>query len=75
MGEKRDKYKVLVDKLVEQDHLEDLGVDGGDNIKMEHNGMGWVSMDWMDFAHDRDKWQAVVKTVMNFQVLYKVGNF
>jgi hypothetical protein len=37
--------------------------------------MGWVSMDWMDFAHDRDKWQAVVRTVMNFQVMYKVGYF
>jgi hypothetical protein len=28
MGEKRDKNRALVDKLVEQDHLEDLGVDG-----------------------------------------------
>ena len=27
----------------------------------------------MDFAHDRDKRQAVVRTVMNFQILYKVG--
>jgi hypothetical protein len=28
VGEKREKYRILVDRPVEQDHLEDLGVDG-----------------------------------------------
>jgi hypothetical protein len=29
----------------------------------------------MHLAQDRDKWWALVKRVMNLQVLYKVGNF
>jgi hypothetical protein len=33
-------------------------------------GMGWVYL-----AHEREKWQALVTMVMNFQVLQNVGNF
>ena len=29
---------------------------------------------WVHFAQDRDKWQAVVNTVMNLQFPYSVGN-
>jgi len=39
MGEKRDKYRVLVDKLLEQDHLEELGVDR--RIILKWNIMEW----------------------------------
>jgi len=34
------------------------------NNKMDRNEIRWVH-----FAEDRDKWQAVVSTVMNLQVL------
>jgi hypothetical protein len=26
--------------------------------------MEWVVMDWIDLAYDRDKWRALVKTLM-----------
>ena len=26
-------------------------------------------MDWTDLAHERDRWQALVKAAMNLQVL------
>jgi hypothetical protein len=40
---------------------------------MEITGMnlreiGWEGVDWMYLAQDRDQWQALVTTVMDFQV-------
>jgi hypothetical protein len=28
----------------------------------------WGGMDWIDLAHDRDQWRALVNTVMNLGV-------
>jgi hypothetical protein len=37
-----------------------------DNIKMDLVEIGWVGMDWIDLAQDRDQWRAaLVSTVMN----------
>jgi hypothetical protein len=38
------------------------------NIKMELGEIGWDGMDWIDLAQDRDKWRALVNTVMNLRV-------
>jgi hypothetical protein len=32
-------------------------------------------MDWIDLAEDRNKWRALMNTVMNFRVPYTVGKF
>ena len=40
----------------------------GDNIKMDLQEMGWGSMDWIDLAKNRYRWQAVVNAVMNLRV-------
>jgi hypothetical protein len=49
----------------EKDHLEDQGIDG---IKM---GLGEIGggVEWIQLAQDRDRWRAVVSTVMNLRVL------
>jgi hypothetical protein len=39
-----------------------------DNIKIDLREIGWDRMDWIDLAHDRDKWRALLNTVMNLRV-------
>jgi hypothetical protein len=39
-----------------------------DNIKMDLREVGWGGVDWIDLAHDRDRWRALVYTVMNLLV-------
>jgi hypothetical protein len=39
-----------------------------DNIKMDLQKVGMRGMDWIVLALNRDRWQALVNVVMNFQV-------
>jgi hypothetical protein len=39
-----------------------------DNIRMDLREIGWNGMDWINLAQDREKWKALVNTVMNLQV-------
>ena len=39
-----------------------------DNIKMNLQEMERCCVDWMELAQDRDRWRALVSTVMNFRV-------
>jgi hypothetical protein len=35
---------------------------------MDLREIGWDGVDWIDLAQDRDRWRALVNTVMNLQV-------
>ena len=39
-----------------------------DNINMDLQEVGGGSGDWMELAEDRERWRALVNTVMNFRV-------
>ena len=39
-----------------------------DNIKMDLQEVAKGCTDWMGLAQDRDRWRALVSTVMNFRV-------
>jgi hypothetical protein len=39
-----------------------------DNIKMDLRMIEWDGIDLIDLAQDRDRWRALVNTVMNFRV-------
>jgi hypothetical protein len=39
-----------------------------DNIKMDLQEVGRGCGDWMEVAQERDRWRALVNTVMNFRV-------
>jgi len=38
-----------------------------DSIKKDLQEVGLEGMDWIDLAEDRDRWRAIMNTVMNFQ--------
>jgi hypothetical protein len=76
IGDWRDSYRVFVGgHLMERDQLENLGIDEIIIIKMHIQDEGWGSMDWIDLAQDRDRWQALVNAVMKFWGLQNAGNF
>jgi len=68
MGERRGVYSVLV---VKPEGKRSLGRPRRSiilrNIK-EYSGSGMWSMDWIQLAQDRDRWQALVSAVMSLQV-------
>jgi hypothetical protein len=39
-----------------------------DNIKKDRKEMGWLGLDWIRLAQDRDKCQAAVNTVIRLRV-------
>jgi hypothetical protein len=39
-----------------------------DNIKMDLREIGFGDVDWIHLAQDRDRWRALVNTVMNVRV-------
>ena len=54
--------------LIERSHLEDIGIDGRIILKWIFRNWDGEGVDWIDLAWDRNKWVAVVKALMNFQV-------
>jgi predicted small integral membrane protein len=39
-----------------------------DNIRMDLKEVGYVHMDWIGLAQDRDRWRTLVSAVMNLRV-------
>jgi hypothetical protein len=68
MGEGRGVLRVLVGKPEERRPLGRPRHRWEDNIKMDLQEMGVACGDWIERAQDRDRWRALVNTVMNFRV-------
>jgi hypothetical protein len=39
-----------------------------DNIKMDLREVGWGDVDWFGLAKDRNRWRALVNSVLNLRV-------
>jgi hypothetical protein len=39
-----------------------------DNIRMDPGDLGWGDVDWIGLAQDRNRWRAVVNSVLNLRV-------
>jgi hypothetical protein len=68
MGERRGAYRALVGKPEGRRPLEKPRRRWEDNIKMDLRQVGWGGVDWIDLAQDRNRWRALVYTVMNLRV-------
>ena len=68
MGQGRGVYRVLVGKPEGKRPLWRPSRRWEDNVKMDLQEVGEGCGDWMELAEDRDRWRALVSTVMNLGV-------
>ena len=68
MEGRRRVHKVLVGKPEGKRSLGRPRRRWEDNIKMDLEEVGRGCADWMELVQDRDRWRALVSTVMNFRV-------
>jgi hypothetical protein len=68
MGEERNVYRVLMGKPEGKRPLGRPRRRWEEGIRMDLGEIGWGSADWIQLAQDRDRWRAVVNTVMNLRV-------
>jgi hypothetical protein len=68
MGEGRGVHRVLVGKPEGKRPLGRPRRRWEDNVRRDLQEVGGCCGDWMERAHDRDWWRALVSTVMNFRV-------
>jgi hypothetical protein len=68
MGEKRNAYRLLVGKPEGKRRLGRPRRRWADYIKMDLVEAGWLDVDWIGLAQDRDKWTALVNAFMNLRV-------
>jgi hypothetical protein len=68
MGEKRKAYRLLVEKPEENRPLRRPRRRWVDNIGMDLGEVGWGDVDWIGLAQDRNRWRAVVNSVLNLRV-------
>jgi hypothetical protein len=68
MGDKRNAYRLLVRKPGGKRPLGRPRRRWVDNIMMDLGEVGWGDVDWIDLAQDRNRWRALVNSVLNLGV-------
>jgi hypothetical protein len=68
MGEKRNAYRLLVGKPEGKRPLGRPRRRWVDNIRVDLGEVGWGDVDWIGLAEDRNRWRALVNSVLNLQV-------
>jgi hypothetical protein len=68
MGEKRNAYIVLLGKPEGRRPLGRSRRRRLDNIRMDFVEVGWGDVDWIGLAEDKDRWRALVNSVLNLRV-------
>jgi hypothetical protein len=68
MGEVRGAYNILIRKLEGRRPLGRPRRRWEDNIEMDLREIAFGDVGWIHLAQDRDRWRALVNTVMNIWV-------
>jgi hypothetical protein len=66
--EEENGHRILVGKTERKRPLRRPRRRWVNNIRMDIREIEWGGMNWIDLAQDRDRWRAVVNTVMNRRV-------
>jgi hypothetical protein len=72
-GEKRNACRLLVGKPERKRPLGRPRCRGVDNIRMHLREVGWGDVDWIGLAQDRNRWRAVVNSVLDLWVPRNAG--
>jgi hypothetical protein len=67
-GEKRNAYKLLMGKPEGKRPLGRPKHRWVDNIRMDLGEVGWGDMGLIGLAKDRNRWRALLNSVLNFRV-------
>jgi hypothetical protein len=67
-GVNRNAYRLLVGKPEGKRPLGRPGRRWVDNIRMDLGEVGWSDVDWIGLAQDRNRWRALVNSVLNLRV-------
>jgi hypothetical protein len=73
MGEKRNACRLLVGKPEGRRPLGRPRRRWVDNIRMDLVELGWGDVDWIGLDQDRNRWRALVNSVLNLRVPYTSG--
>jgi hypothetical protein len=68
MGEKRNAYRLLVGNIEGKRPLGRPRRRWVDNIRMNLEEVGWGNLDWIGLAKDRNRWRALVNSVLNLRI-------
>jgi hypothetical protein len=68
IGEKRNAYRLLVGKPEGRRPRERPRRRWVDIIRMYLGKVGWGDVDWIGLAQNRNRWRALVNSVLNLQV-------
>jgi hypothetical protein len=68
MGEKINAFRLLTERPEGKRPLGRPRHRWVDNIRIGHLEIGWGGVDWIGLAQDKDKWRALLSSVMILRV-------
>jgi hypothetical protein len=68
MWEMRNSFRISIGNPEGRDHSEDQGVDGMIILKWIFSEIGFGGLNWIHLTQNRDRWRALVSTVINIRV-------